>query len=146
MLEMSSRLAVAGLDSPAVGHQPDVAVAHSHHRFDGDTHGSLQHAAITAPSVIRNLRIFVHLTADAMTSQFTHDSITFGFAMVLDSTADITQMISSNGGLYTEIKTLFGGLQQFPDFLADLSHPSRSVPQSIETISPSRSSVLSGIP
>ena len=125
MFEVGCGLSVASLDGPAVGHHVDVAVTHGNHRFDGDTHGRLQHRTVTAPAIVGNLRIFVHLATDTMTGKFTYDAIPFGFAMFLDRTADITQVITRNSCLDAEIETLLRGLQQLLDFLADFAYTER---------------------
>ena len=102
MFEMGCRLPVAGPDSPAILVQPDRTIAHRDHGFDGDTHAGFQHHTIPPSAIVRHLRILVHLAANTVTSQFAHDTISMCLAVILHSTADITQMLSCHRLLDTK--------------------------------------------
>ena len=102
MLEMSGGLAVLCTDGPTVFIvEPDVALAHGNHRFDGNTHGGFQHHAVSTTSVIRHLGVLMHLAANTMSGQFADDTIAMSLAVVLHCTADVTEVTTSDGVIDT---------------------------------------------
>ena len=125
MLEMSGRLAVLRTDGPTILVEPDVALAHGNHRFDGYTHGGFQHHAISTTSVVRHLGILMHLTANAMSGQFADDAVAMSLAVFLHSTADITEVTTSDGIVDTLIQGLLRGTEQLFDLFADLANTER---------------------
>ena len=123
MLEVGSGFSVTCPDGPAVLRiQIDGAVALGDHRFDGDAHACLEHDAVSPASVVRHLRVFVHLVTDTMSGQFTDDAVTLGFAMLLDSIADIAEMVSGLGCLNAFIECLLGGSQELSYIVSHLTH------------------------
>ena len=134
MLEMCRRLAVTGTNRPAVFVEPDVALAHRNHRFDGYAHGGFQHCTITTPTVVGHWRVFVHLPAYAVSSELANDAILMVFAVILDGGADVTQMVTGLCGLDTEVEGLLRDLQQLRHFLADLAHTERVAGVAVESV------------
>ena len=57
-----------------------------------------------------------------MTCQLAHNTIAMTGAMVLYSAAYIAYMSTGNSSLDAQIESLFGGLEQFLDFLAHLAY------------------------
>ena len=134
VLEMGGRFSVPGLDGPTVLIQPDGAVAHCDHRLNGDTHAGFQHHTISPSAIVWHLRILVHLATDAMTGQFAHNTISLCLAVVLHSTADITQMISCHRLLNAKVKRLLSCLEQLFDLVGDLTYAERIARVAIELI------------
>ena len=121
MLEMRSRLAVAGTDAPAVGQETYLTVSHRNHRFYRYAHAFLEHHAVSAPPVIGYLRGFVHFLSDAMTRQLADYSVALGFTMSLDGIANITHMISRNCHFDALVERLLGSFKEISDILADFT-------------------------
>ena len=134
MLKMSCRLTISSTDRPTILIQPDSAIPHRDHRFYRYTHTSLQHNTITPPAIIGHLWIFMHIPANTMTCQLTHDTISLSLTMILHCTTDITQMMTGNSLLYTKIKRLFCRFQQLLDFFRNLTYTERIRRVSIKAI------------
>src|SRR4029079_6132343 len=66
VLEMGGERAVLGVDRPVVRAHPHMVGAHVHHRLDGEHHALLELRPRTGLAEVRNLRIFVHRAADAV--------------------------------------------------------------------------------
>ena len=122
MLKMCSRFAVLCPDGPAVFVQPDIAFPHCNHGLYRNTHACFQHDTVAALPIVRHLRVFMHLMTDAVSCQFTDDTIALCFAVVLHRTADISKMSSRDSIFNTFIERLLCRAKQVFDFLANLSH------------------------
>ena len=122
MLEMSRVFAILRADGPLVlGVHEDGFVSHSDHRLDGDEHAGFQHGSITASPIVGNRRVFVHLTADAMSGEFSDDAVAMRFAMTLHGAADVSDMLACDGILNAEIEAFLRCFQQLTNFVADFT-------------------------
>ena len=121
MLEVRGRFAVAGLQRPAVGHEPYFAVAHGDHRLDGDAHGRFEHHAIALASIVGHLWLLVHFPSDSMTGQFANHSISPTLTMVLNGTADVSDMIACHCLGDTLVESILRGLKQLAYLIGDLA-------------------------
>ena len=132
MLEMSSRTPVTRTDTPAVRLKVDVALTHRNHGLDSDTHTRLEHYAVTSAPIVGHLWVLMHLTTYAVTGQLTYYAVARRFAEFLNSAADVAQMVSGDGILYTLIERGLRDLQQLLHFFGDLTHTKRVARVAIE--------------
>ena len=66
---MRRQAAVARLDGPAVGAHADLVAAEGEHRLDGQAQAGLDAAAPVARAEVGDLRLLVHLGADAVADE-----------------------------------------------------------------------------
>ena len=83
VLIMSCRLSVDRPNSPTVGREIDTSVAKRNHRFNGNAHTCFQQDTVATATIVGHRRIFVHFSANAMTSDLSNHTVTLSFAMVL---------------------------------------------------------------
>lgn len=121
MLEMSSGLAIAGADGPAVGIEPHSTVAHRDHWLNGDAHSCLEKHSVAALPIVGNGRIFVHLSSDAVSGDLANHAVAGLFAVFLNSSTYIADVISRNCLLDALVERLFRSLEQSLHFLCDLA-------------------------
>jgi len=134
MLEMGSRFTISRNNTPFIGKHPYLPIAQCDHWLNGDTHTGFQHYTVSTTPVIGNLGWFVHLTSYTMAGQFAYDSVTLRLTMLLYSSPNITNMFSCNSLLNTDIKRLFGRLEQLLHFRTDLAHTKRIGTVTIEAV------------
>ena len=72
MLKVRAETAVGGDRCPLIAQHARLRLAKIHHRFDGDDHALTQLRAVTARSVIRHLRFFVQVRANAMSDKLAY--------------------------------------------------------------------------
>mgnify|MGYP003092707701 CR=1 FL=1 len=92
---MSGPTAVDGSDRPLVGQEHYAVVAHCNHWFDGYTHALFKHHTASAAAVVGHFGIFVHLAANTMTCEFTHNAIPVALAKLLPGMANVAKMVAS---------------------------------------------------
>ena len=131
---MSSWLAVLRADTPTILLQIDITLAHCYHGLDSYTHTGLKHYPVTTSTIVRDLRIFVHLSTDAVSCQFSHDTITSLLAVILYCITDITEVSACYSILYTLIERLLSDFQQPFHILGDLTNAKRIAGISVKPI------------
>ena len=89
VLEVGGEGVVGGCDGPAVGLHVDVAVAEREHRLDRQADAGLELGAARARAVVRDLRVLVHLRADAVADERPDDAVAAGRPDVLDRGGDV---------------------------------------------------------
>ena len=119
---MRCRFPVTRPDGPSVLVEPDITLAHSNHRLDGDAHRGFQHDTIASTTVVRHLRVFVHLVTNTMARELANNTISMRLAVTLDSIADISQMPASHSTLNAFIERLLRCPEQLLDLVAHLTH------------------------
>ena len=87
-------------------------VAHGNHRLYCKHHARLQLYAAAGPTEVGNVRIFVHLLADAVTAQIADYSVAVLFGMYLDRMGEIAEPVSAAGHVGADPETLFGNIYQ----------------------------------
>ena len=95
VLEMHRRLSVLCPDGPTVTQHLHLRTSHGNHRLNGNTQTVLDLHAVSTFPIIGNLRIFVHLTTNAVTDKFADYPVTPCFTMVLYCIPDISEAFSS---------------------------------------------------
>ena len=110
----------------------------------------------TRSAIIRHLWSFVHFLSNAVTGVFTDDLEALALHKLLDRRRNITRLVASAHLCDASIKRLLGHLKKFAGFgeisptpavkAESPTYPSTTVPQSIETISPSLSLRFPGMP
>lgn len=92
MFEVCSWLTVFCMNSPAVFCVKEYfAAAHSNHWFYGKAQSFLKKNACMASAIVVHLRIFVHLSANAMTGEFPYNAIASLLAIVLHGIANVAK-------------------------------------------------------
>ena len=69
VLPVGRQAAVARLDRPAVRLHPHLVAAHGEHGLDGQAQADLDAPAASARAVVGDLRLLVHLGADAVSHE-----------------------------------------------------------------------------
>ena len=111
-----------------------MSASHADHRLNGDGHTGLEDYTVTAPAVVADLGIFVHVATDAVSDELADNAVAGFLAKVLDGKADVAQAMSRHSLLYTDVQSLLGGLQQAHHLLADLTHGERIGAVGVETV------------
>ena len=122
---MSGRFAVKRHDAPLVRKQSYMPIAHGYHRLNSKTHAFLKQDTVTPASIIGHKRVFVHLTAYTVTSQFTYNTIPVTLAMRLNCITYVSKVISSHSLFYTFIQSFLCNTQKFLHFRKDLTDAKR---------------------
>src|SRR5271155_5184611 len=94
VLEVRRITAVRGPRGPLIIQHSHARAARVHHRLDGQHHALLQLRALTRRTVIRQLRIFVHLGSDSVAHKLAHHRISALFHPLLHRGRYISQAIS----------------------------------------------------
>ena len=135
MLEMGCRFAVTGADGPAVSTvKPDGTTPHSNHGLDGNAHAGFQRDAVAAATVVRHLRVLMHLPTNTVTGKFADNSVALGLAVVLNGTADVTDMATSCRLGNAPVERLLRDTQQTLDIFSDLTDTERVAGVATETV------------
>ena len=82
--QWAARLPSAVADGPAVRLHPGLVAAQREHRLDGQAQAGLDAPAATAGAVVGDLRLLVHLGADAVPDEGAHDAVAVRQGDVLD--------------------------------------------------------------
>ena len=92
--------------------------AHVHHGFYSKNVSLLNLWTLSRRSVVGNLRIFVHLAADAVADVVTNDGISVTLGILLYCPADIADMIAGTALLNSALQTLFGNSNELEPIVA----------------------------
>ena len=84
VLEVGRQGAVDGSHRPVVLEEVRPKIAQGQHRLDGQAQTGLELAALATGAVVGDLRLLVHLGADAMTDELADDAVAAGLGDVLD--------------------------------------------------------------
>ena len=84
---------IGGDDGPAVGEAADAGASRVDHRLDREDHARLQLETGAGAAVMKYLRLFVELLADAVAAEFTHDRESVPLGVLLDRGADVAEVI-----------------------------------------------------
>eukprot|EP01132_Coremiostelium_polycephalum_P018763 gene18762-biopygen10162 len=76
---------------PAILQAAHLGAALVEHRLNGKHHAFTQFEPGTGAAEVQDLRVLVHLAANAMPAIFTHHAVAVALGMVLDGVADIPQ-------------------------------------------------------
>src|SRR5205807_5144738 len=119
VLEMRRRAAVGGFCHPLVPHANLVA-SRIHHRLDRDHHTFLQSRAAPRFTVVRQVRLVMHLGADAVSHELTYYRKTVLLDQALHRVANIPEAVTSahlvNGAVERVASYIQQLLQLRPDF------------------------------
>lgn len=77
------RLPVAGDDAPMVLLHVDVLRSHGDRRLDGNAKAALQEEAIATAAIVGDLRVLVHLMANAVPHELPDHAVSMALAMLL---------------------------------------------------------------
>src|SRR5450759_4948547 len=92
VLEVSRGRMIPGHDRPVVRQSLDLGAAQRKHRLDGQAEAGLELPAATTAPEIGNLRLFVHLSSDAVADILTNDTVPAFDGNVLDRSGDVLDM------------------------------------------------------
>src|SRR5258705_1835077 len=98
VLEMGGQGAVAGHDGPAVGLDRYLVTAEGQHRLDREADARNELEAPDSGPVVGELRLLVHLGADAVADELADDAVAAGRGGVLDRGRDVAEVGAGNGG------------------------------------------------
>ena len=125
MFKMSSTFPITGSNSPSVTLHYQLTISQCNHWLNRNTQATLYHCTITTPSIIRNLRILMHVLPYTMSHKFTNNAIGLRLTILLYCISDITQSFSRNRILYSKVQSVLGGLQQLHYFWCDFTYTKR---------------------
>src|SRR3954454_22744153 len=84
-LEVGGQRPVLGVDRPAVVAHADLVAARVDHRLDREAHARLEQRALAGIAVVGDLRLLVHLAADAVADERADDRQALALDRLLDS-------------------------------------------------------------
>ena len=85
-------------DGPVVGEDVGAVVAEREHRLDGQAQARLELAAAATGAVVGDLRLLVHLGADAVAHELADDAEAVRLGDVLDRGRDVLDVVAGHGG------------------------------------------------
>src|SRR4051812_6938792 len=91
-LEVGGQRAVGRIDGPVVIAEADVGAARVDHRLDGEHHARLEQGAAPRLAVVGDLRVLVHVAADAVADQRADDRQALGLDPLLDGVRDVAEV------------------------------------------------------
>ena len=93
-----------------------------HHRFDGNDHAFLQTRPATRLSIVREVRLIVHLCANAVTHKLPHNGKTVLLDPTLHRVPDITQPVARPHLVDRSVQRLTGHIEKLLQLRADVPH------------------------
>ena len=93
---MSRRLAIDGLNCPAIAGRMHFVYSEIDHRFHSERHTFFQLQPCSGFPVIWNGRIFVQISSDAVSDQIPDNRKTGSLHMMLNGERDVVKIISFN--------------------------------------------------
>src|SRR5215213_11624194 len=109
---MGTRFPIDSYDRPSIRQDLRKMRALVNHRLDREHVASLNLWSQPGSTIIRNLRILVHLSADPMPNVIAHNRIPIRFGVLLHCPAYITEMVSRTALLDRTVQTLFSHANQ----------------------------------
>ena len=98
-----------------------MPVSKCYHRLDSNTETTFQHRSVTTSTIVRYLRIFVHVLANTMTYKLTNNSIRTSLAILLDGITDVSYTFAVNSIFNSDVKCFFCGFQQLTNIVCNLT-------------------------
>src|ERR1051326_5241707 len=114
-------------DRPAVLEGLRLVRAHVEHRLDGEDVARTDFDARARLSVVRDLRVFVHFSADAVADVVAHDAVAVCLGERLHGPADVAEVLARPALKYRALKTLLGDADKLKPVLAHLRSEERRV-------------------
>src|SRR5215212_5266390 len=111
-LEVGRERAVLRVDGPVVAADPDRRAAHVDHRLDGQNHALLEQRALARRAEVRDLRVLVHVAADAVTDERADYAEALLLHRGLDRVRDVAQPVAHLALLHRVEQRLARGRQQ----------------------------------
>src|SRR5216683_5223605 len=121
MLEMRRGAAIRCFRHPLAPHA-NFRLAGIHHRLDGDDHALLQPRAASLVTVVRQVRLVVHLRSDSVPDELAHHRETVLLDPALHRVADIAEPVTRAHLVDRAIQRFPGHIQQLPQFRPNLPH------------------------
>ena len=90
MLKMCSTFTISGPHSPSITFHNHLSISQCYHRLYRYAKASFHQRSISSFTIIRHLRIFVHLFTNAMTNKLTHYTIRVRLTILLNSIPDVS--------------------------------------------------------
>src|SRR5438094_700679 len=112
VLKVGGQGAVRGADRPAVRLHEDLVAAGVDHGFDRQGHPRLEPRRGARRPKVRDLRVLVHLAADAMPDELPDDREAGRLDVLLDRGRDVAQVAAWPGLVDADVQGLLGHLQQ----------------------------------
>ena len=156
-LEVGGQRAVLGVDRPVVVAHPHGVAAGRDHRLDGQDHALLEQRALAGLAEVGDLRVLVHVAADAVADERAHDREAVGLDLLLDGVGDVAEAVAGPALLDGGEQRALGRREQLgrrPGEIgptgkvraASATQPSSTTPTSMERMSPARELVGPGDP
>src|SRR5690242_15906274 len=121
VLEVRRRTAVRGLRGPFIAH-PHFRAPSIDHRLDRDDHAFLQPRAAAFFTVIRQVRLVVHPSTDAVPDKLPHHRKTVLFDPALHRVANVPQAVAGAHLVDGAVQRFAGHLEQFLHLGPNLAH------------------------
>ena len=99
LLEVRAGLAIARADQPSILALKHFSGSHIDHRLDSQYHANLQLQAKMPMSIVWDVRLFMHASANAMANILTNYAEAGILGNRLHSMADIAQMVTRDGAI-----------------------------------------------
>src|SRR3954454_17677723 len=93
---MSAETTVCRNCRPLVTQDSRVGLAEVHHRLDGDDHSLAQLCSVSAGAIVRNLRLFVQTSSNAVSYELTHYAESGGLDVLLDYGSHVADRIADS--------------------------------------------------
>src|ERR1700750_1631062 len=113
VLDVRAGLSVERDDRPSVLERLRLVRAHVYHRLDGEDVARTDADARARLSVVRDLRVFVHFSPDAVTDVVAHYAVAVRFGVLLHGPADVSEILPRPALAYRARQTLLGDSDEF---------------------------------
>jgi len=121
VFEVRGGASVAGDSGPVVSEHFDFRSADVDHRFNRESHAGFKLRAVSGFSKVWNLRVFVHVAANAVADKFAYNRKSSSFNDDLDGMGNITEPVTDNGFGDACIKRRFSNFEQFLFFVVNFA-------------------------
>src|SRR5947209_251738 len=118
VLDVRRGPAVEGDDRPTVREGLRPVRAHVDHRLDGEDVARTDFDAGARLSVVRDLRVFVHFSPDAVADVVAHHAVAVSLCVRLHGPADVAQVLARPALPYGPLQALHGHADQLQPVLA----------------------------
>src|SRR5829696_350242 len=111
-LEMGGERPVLGVDRPVVAADPDGRAPYVDHRLDGQDHALLERRALARRPEVRDLRVLMHVAADAVADELADDRKALLLDRGLHRVRDIAEAVADVALLDSIEQGLLRGAQE----------------------------------
>lgn len=122
MFPLGRQAMICGDNGPAIAQWSDIPPPGIDHGFDGENHAGFEAQAAAFFAVMEDLRFFVKVTPDAVTTKLADYAVPRFFGKGLNGMADVSQMVAWSDGPDAVPERFISQVAKTAGLFADFSH------------------------